>query len=385
MTIVYALEQPPKSFSKSIFLAGPTPRDKAVPSWRPDALALLKEQGYDGVVFVPESRDDACGVEYDNQIEWEEAGLNQADVILFWVPRELATMPAFTTNVEYGKWYESGKCVLGFPSSAKKMGYLAYYAKKHNIPVTDDLWDTVHDALVFIGEGAPRTGGETLVPLYVWKTPSFQSWYRKTILRTDNRLDGVRVRWVHCQGSEKKIVFLWIIQAKVWVEKEGRHAQMELIVGRPDISAIVLFCRGETFRQTEVVLIREFRNAVANSEGYVLELPGGSSFDTVENPLVLMKDELLEETGISIGLDRIRVVYERQLMGTLSAHRALIGSVELFVDEMARIKKQVGDLHGNVADGEKTYLEVKTVEELLQDEQMDWSNLGMIFSALHQN
>ena len=42
------------SLKKSIFLAGPTPRSKEVKSWRPEAIRLLKEKGFDGVVFVPE-------------------------------------------------------------------------------------------------------------------------------------------------------------------------------------------------------------------------------------------------------------------------------------------------------------------------------------------
>jgi hypothetical protein len=55
-TVVYALEEPPAIFAKSIFLAGPTPRRPEVASWRPDALRILQEAGYDGVVFVPEDR-----------------------------------------------------------------------------------------------------------------------------------------------------------------------------------------------------------------------------------------------------------------------------------------------------------------------------------------
>lgn len=40
---------------KSIFLAGPTPRDQQTPSWRIEALTILDGLGFNGIVFVPES------------------------------------------------------------------------------------------------------------------------------------------------------------------------------------------------------------------------------------------------------------------------------------------------------------------------------------------
>lgn len=38
---------------KSIFLAGPTPRGENVISWRAEACEILKQLGFDGVVYVP--------------------------------------------------------------------------------------------------------------------------------------------------------------------------------------------------------------------------------------------------------------------------------------------------------------------------------------------
>jgi len=262
------------------------------------------------------------------------------------------------------------------------MDYLRYYAEEQAVPVFSGLQATLNAAIHKIGEGSLRQGGETFVPFDIWKTPSFQRWYGRTIVASGNRLDDVRVRWVNRQGPEKKVIFLWIIQAKVWVEKEGRHAHRELVVGRLDISAIVLFHRGVTFDKTRVVLIREFRNAVSNSHGFVLELPSGSSFKPNPNPLDLMRDELLEETGITVLPDRIRIIADRQLVSTLSCHHALVGSVELTDAEMSAIEKHQGNVHGNVLDKERTYLEVRTLRQLLESDQMDWSNLGMIFSAL---
>lgn len=83
MTVVYAGEEVPKRYKKSIFLMGLTPRTSEVKSWRPEALHLLETAEYDGVVFVPESRPDANGEvhfreDYTHQVEWEERCLHLA-------------------------------------------------------------------------------------------------------------------------------------------------------------------------------------------------------------------------------------------------------------------------------------------------------------------
>ena len=54
MKIVYTLEEIPVFHSDSIFLAGPTPRDRETQSWRPEAIKILKEIGFDGIIFYPE-------------------------------------------------------------------------------------------------------------------------------------------------------------------------------------------------------------------------------------------------------------------------------------------------------------------------------------------
>ena len=159
MKVVYAREPFPETFSKAIFLAGPTPRSKEVDSWRPEALKVLASAGFDGVVFVPENGDGSPSFDYLHQIEWEERGLRMADGIVFWVPRDLKTMPAFTTNIEWGVWQDSGKCVLGSPADAPKMAYLQSYADKLGVTRADTLTETIDAVLELIGEGATRSGG----------------------------------------------------------------------------------------------------------------------------------------------------------------------------------------------------------------------------------
>jgi hypothetical protein len=143
MNVVYALQP----LRQSIFLAGPTPRSSEVESWRPDALTRLGKLGFVGDVYVPEGQDWVAGGSYDAQVLWEWEALKQASVIVFWVPREITTMPAFTTNVEFGDWVKSGKVILGAPNDAPKMNYLIMLAKKYGVPCFDTLDDTLAAAV----------------------------------------------------------------------------------------------------------------------------------------------------------------------------------------------------------------------------------------------
>lgn len=110
---------------------------------------------FGGTVFVPESESWAFEGTYDKQIEWEWAALSAADCIVFWVPRDLETMPAFTTNIEFGRWYTSGRVVLGFPDGSPKNKYLKYVADKHRIPFSNTLEGTIGNAVAKV-EGAWR-------------------------------------------------------------------------------------------------------------------------------------------------------------------------------------------------------------------------------------
>ena len=177
LRMVYALEEPPESFSKSIFLAGPAPRDKDVQTWRRDAIRKLQELGFDGVVFIPEDRSGVWHGDQRAQIEWEERCLHMSDSMLIWVPRNMEAVPALMTNVEFGCWEDSGRVVFGSPQDAVRNDHLVHYAGKLGIPATETLEGLVSLALDMIGDGAARTDGEREVPLYVWKTDSFQRWY----------------------------------------------------------------------------------------------------------------------------------------------------------------------------------------------------------------
>ena len=151
MQIIYAQEKiQPKLPGKIIFLAGPTPRDPAVKSWRPDAIEIFEKLGFNGTLLIPEMRggftDD---FEYGDQIDWEQDGLETVNVIMFWIPRELKLMPAFTTNIEFGYWLakDPSKMVIGYPKGTPNMRYFDYKCGLMGNYISHDLKETIKRAM----------------------------------------------------------------------------------------------------------------------------------------------------------------------------------------------------------------------------------------------
>lgn len=144
MKINYSDEPVIKS-SNSVFLAGPTPRDDRITSWRPEAVEILKNLGFDGTVYVPERREKFK--DYDNQVEWEWEALGNSGCIAFWVPRKLPDMPAFTTNVEFGMWLSDNKTFYGRPDWSENNLYLdKLYKKVKNV----DPYKNMHNLLTAV-------------------------------------------------------------------------------------------------------------------------------------------------------------------------------------------------------------------------------------------
>ncbi len=203
VVVVHADEQPEiTEWAASIFLAGPMPRDISVPSWRPAMLEAITN-AWTGpgslAVFVPEARS-WHPLKYDHH-HWEDRWLSVVDVIVFWVPRDMQRLPGMNTNIEFGRWENSGRFVFGAPPSAAGVGYLRECATRQGAPVADSIEQTVADALAMIDGGQPRTHGNRDVPLLLWRSKQFQEWL-ETQIREGKRLAAGRVLWIHDIGTD---------------------------------------------------------------------------------------------------------------------------------------------------------------------------------------
>ncbi|MCK9567364.1 NUDIX hydrolase [Candidatus Pacearchaeota archaeon] len=397
MKAIYAKEPFPTTVTKTIFLCGPTPRGnpswkddvvdarnswkdevlKGMVGWRSTALHLL--QNFDGHVFVPEPRDgkwSATG--YEDQIDWEEEGMNRADAIVFWVPRDMHDMPALTTNVEWGMWYNSGKIFYGRPENAEHIRYLDRYAEKFRVHIHNNLEAVLREAVETLGDGMERSDGDATVPLYIWKHPSFQNWLESQ-KAAGNHITDARVKF---SFPPNRTPALFAVQAKMWVENEDREKANEVVIGRNDTAQVVLYRKvGDDKLDTEVVIVKEFRQAARTEDGCIHETPGGSS--KKEKPAeITAVEEVSEETGLQILEERFKPIGTRQVCGTLSCHVAHAFSVELTDEEMDKIRSTANEAKGVAADTERTYREVKIIRELLETESVDWANIGIILSAL---
>ncbi|MCE6957896.1 nucleoside 2-deoxyribosyltransferase domain-containing protein [Cereibacter sphaeroides] len=390
LNIVYAGEDLPAEILSTLFLAGPTPRafpgDPAVRSWRADAIAWLERAGYHGAVLVPEPRS-GWSSDYDGQIGWECAMRERADLILFWVPRDLEALPAFTTNIEFGEDLWRGRILYGRPSNAPKNRYLdARYREATGDEPCAALEDLLRAAVAIVGEGAARTSGERDVPLHIWRTRAFQGWYR-TLVRAGNRLERFRVlRTIQVGGgSARAEPFGWMAHVHIHVSSEDRVKTNEVVVTRPDVASIVPVLDGPD--GPEIVLTCEFRAQVRNLTGLVVEPPGGSSLDPHLDMRLVAVEELAEELGLA-GVDPARLVEvgRRQVASTLLTHLATAYAFHPTAEEAARLRHLAtsGTILGeNPSDltGERIRLRIVPLRSLYE-ERLDWSSMGLIHEAL---
>jgi hypothetical protein len=165
LTVVWAREPIPPG--PSVFLAGPTPRSSDnVASWRPAAVDALTEQWVCPehlTVLSPESRGGERAAHYDDQVGWETNARQAASAVLFWIPRDLRTLPGMTTNVEFGLDVATGRAVLGCPPDCpnpERNRYLIWVARRHGVPVCQTLHDTVTAALGIVAGQARARGSE---------------------------------------------------------------------------------------------------------------------------------------------------------------------------------------------------------------------------------
>lgn len=384
MELIFSDDALPTNITKSIFLAGPSPRTDDVHDWRNDALKVLDTLDYDGTVFIPIPRntfykkDKNAKWTYYNQIEWECSSRNMADVVLYWIPRT-AKLPGLTTNIEFGEDLKTGKVIYGRPENALSCRYLDVRANEEFIDINETLEGTLMAAINRLGEGAIRKGKEVYVPLLIWLTPQFKSWY-KNVKSAGNKLDYFKA--TNVMLVRNRAVFFFSAKVSIWVESEKRFKKNETIFSRTDISAIVASYRDISTGQRFFVLVKEFRSPVNNNEGFVYELPGGSSFKDIDFKQNAC-DEFREEVGLHINdLSRFQFVSAKQICATFSTHITHLYRLELTEDEFNTVQ----DLAKNKVvlgedDEEQTYVTI-VQEEQLEYYNIDYGTLGMIYNSL---
>ena len=382
MQIIHVPSALPASVTTTIFLAGPTPRKSTVQSWRPEAIAHLRRLGYTGAVLVPEPQDGEWPEDYEDQLQWELSMRRAADMVVFWVPRELETMPAFTTNVEFGADFETGKALYGRPDAAPKNRYLDHlWESTFGVAPYSDLGDLLGAAVERLQiDGAPsRRGGERQVPLFVWRTASFQRWHT-ALAAAGNRLDAFRLLLSFPAHPAGGAPFIWIAHATVWIAAEARHKGNEIVVARPDLSIVVPIHRPGT-PEARTVLVSEFRTPVRNAAGMVFEPPGGSSKRAKDERLIAI-DELHEETGILLAdPGRLVALPSRQIAATLASHHAHVFALELSDEEMRRVETHAAQGTVLGVDAEERTTVIISRVATLGDQPLDWASMGMVLAA----
>jgi hypothetical protein len=374
---VRAGEQPPRYWDASVFIAMPAPGKsdpESLSSW-PEIVSLFRELWkVDGrlVLFVPGPRDDHRN---DDSGDRE---LRRADVVMFWLPTD-AVAPLTFLNTALLAGNVSQHVVMGSPAAGPEIDHLLSDAERGAISVASTLAGAVRAALDVIGSGARRRDGERGVPLPVWRSDSFQSWYAAQ-RAAGNTMLRARLVWAFHVGPGRGFLFYWALHVSMFVAAEDRVKSNEVVISRPDISVLALYKRGATIGDTIVVLIREYRSPASTADAFVHELPGGSGpegAEAVEQAVI----EAEEETGLAIDVSRIRSHGSRQLAATLSAHRAHLFAAEITDGELAQLSAARAQPHG-AGGTEQTWTEITTFAEICRDRLVDWATLGMITQVL---
>lgn len=139
----------------AIFLAGPCPRGNDEWDWRNDAFDYLNKKDFDGVVITPTNKfyDEDNKDELATQTYWEHEAMCKSSAIVFWIDRS-EEHPGYTTNIEFGEWFENPRAIIGMPTKAIKNNYLKERCKIIGKKYYSTLEATLDAALKSIGFGS---------------------------------------------------------------------------------------------------------------------------------------------------------------------------------------------------------------------------------------
>lgn len=385
MQLVFSGEAAPTNYSKSIFLAGPidnTSKGNLIPrDWRKDVIELLEQKGYDGVVFIPISKafweETYAPIDFvysEAVVEWECMMMDRADILLFWVNRDKeADRYGLTTNVEFGRYLNTGRIVYGHTKESFSVFNLDTIAAKNNIKVHNELPELVDTALSVIGDGAYRDGGETLCPLNLWRLQSVRDWFNCN----KGNVTKFVTKSVVPMGDNYHKAFAFSAHVAVKIPSEDRVKECEYIFGRTKTSYTVPYFDHPDGKRY-FVLVSEFRSTVSKNKGFIIEFPGGSAEKEGVDPLVNAAKELSEEIGVSItDSTRLKPLRTSQTNAVFNVTQTHLYELELTEEEFRAVnafankKKELGE-----DDEERITLSIHTFESLLTTDT-DLATIGM--------
>jgi 8-oxo-dGTP pyrophosphatase MutT (NUDIX family) len=376
--VYYATEALPDDITCSVFVLAPPPGDGATAPPGAAAVAELAAAGFRGEVFVAAATDRSGPAGPADRQGWEDAALRRSDRILVYLP---ADGDGPWGSEAWGFWTarDPARLLVAADPGARQVQALLGRARRLGVPV----YSTLREASLALAAdtGQRRHGGECEVPLHVWRTEAFQTWYAAQ-RGAGNTLHGAAVEWVFRVG--RGLVLYWALHVDVHVACEGRRKTNEVVISRPDVAAVVLYRPAPEYLDTEVVLVREYRATGATADGQIWEVPTGSWFQSGRDPLATALDEVEEEVGQRLPPEVVRPHAVRQVAGTVTAHRAHVFSAELSAEQIAEFRRReaANAVYGVAEESELTTIRVRTVRDLLTNTPSDWSVLGMILAVL---
>lgn len=347
--------------------------------WRTDLVKSLQRQwSADGrlVVIFQNAGDTTIGDDPRMPDRWSNHVVDAADVAAYWWPAD--TDPRLM-RATLKAWHDGRPVIYGASSELMRDAQAQRYFDYRSVSVVTSLSEMAATIMERLGPGIQRFGGERDVPLSVWRTDSFQRWYSAQVA-AGNTLLAARLVWTFNIGRHELTPLFWALHVKMHIGSENRAKANEVVISRPDISVITLYCPRPRIDETVIVLIREFRSPASTPDGLVHELPGGSGEEV--SKLEQAITEAKEEIGLTIEPRRVSAYGGRQLAATVSAHQAHLFAAEISNEELSWLRSRLSVSHGSTRETELTWTEITTFREIRQKRLVDWATFGMISQVL---
>jgi 8-oxo-dGTP pyrophosphatase MutT (NUDIX family) len=373
-----------------IFGAGPLPRNRECQSWHKDMDAFVQDAVAggrlpEGTVYVsPEPPEGCTGEQLADQWKLEQYFLARADVVLFWMDRNMPNRPGLTTNWEAGERYRLPWAFMGGPVEGYQTTRNRYPLKRWEAlgrtwaftmaAIVDQVstWYARQQKESTFATLAPVQ--DTPVPLSVRLSRDFGSWHRR-IEQAGNLLKDFDVRWAYGVGPGERILFSWAAQVDIEVPSEQRNKTNEFVYSRREFSSIALFSRGPA--GVRILLAGEFRSPMGD---IYWGLPAGSSFSPTKTPQQIAAAELEEETGIAFPVENFKFAGSIPVAAVIAGTETSLWSIEVSDEDMDAVDAATqGKTFGVVEETERTYPRVFPLNGL---PPMDAVNLGLIFKAI---